>query len=304
MSAYPRNVVIATALDDAEHTVTRTGAALARRTGAAPWLIHAFSAYPPLTFPAGGGLDASWLEQQAKALGASLADEVEAAGLDAIPNFETSQARLQSGSPHREILSLAHRVKADWIVVGSAEGLLAGLGSTAARVVHKATCPVLVVRRGVPFPPRHALFAVDLSPVSAQALRRGLALLRELETPAGESAALFVLHPYEVGGSTAFTYDQVERFALEELGRFVTASAVPEAEPGHRKIRTGFARKEIVKAIEEEGADLVVLGTHGRGGFEKFVIGSVAEGVLQDAPCNVLVVPPPERASRGEAGLA
>ena len=49
---------------------------------------------------------------------------------------------------------------------------------------------------------------------------------------------------------------------------------------------------EIVAAAGELPADLVVMGTHGRGGFRRLVLGSVAESVLRTAPCPVLTVPP------------
>lgn len=49
----------------------------------------------------------------------------------------------------------------------------------------------------------------------------------------------------------------------------------------------------IVEAIERVGADLVVMGTHGRHGFERLLLGSVAERVVRTAPCPVVTVPPP-----------
>lgn len=54
----------------------------------------------------------------------------------------------------------------------------------------------------------------------------------------------------------------------------------------------GDASKSIVDRALEIPADLIVLGTHGRGGFERFMLGSIAEKVLQKAPCPVLTVPP------------
>jgi nucleotide-binding universal stress UspA family protein len=54
----------------------------------------------------------------------------------------------------------------------------------------------------------------------------------------------------------------------------------------------GDPSKRIVDQAVAIPADLIVLGTHGRGGFERFVLGSVAEKVLQKAPCPVLTVPP------------
>ncbi len=54
----------------------------------------------------------------------------------------------------------------------------------------------------------------------------------------------------------------------------------------------GRAADEIVKQAKTMGADLVVMGTHGRSGFRRLVLGSVTEKVLRTAPCPVLTVPP------------
>jgi nucleotide-binding universal stress UspA family protein len=56
--------------------------------------------------------------------------------------------------------------------------------------------------------------------------------------------------------------------------------------------RTGPPVQEILRAAAEWPADVLVIGTHGRGGFERLVLGSVAEKVLRMAPCAVLAVPP------------
>jgi nucleotide-binding universal stress UspA family protein len=57
-----------------------------------------------------------------------------------------------------------------------------------------------------------------------------------------------------------------------------------------RRVVHGNPYMEIVRLAEEEGVDLIVLGTHGRTGLKHFLIGSVAEKVLRKAPCPVLVV--------------
>lgn len=57
-------------------------------------------------------------------------------------------------------------------------------------------------------------------------------------------------------------------------------------------LREGNPASEIVQVAGELPADLIVMGTHGRGGFRRLVLGSVAETVLRTAPCPVLTVPP------------
>ena len=57
----------------------------------------------------------------------------------------------------------------------------------------------------------------------------------------------------------------------------------------------GVPYKKIVERAEKEGADLIVLSTHGRTGLDQFIVGSVAQRVVARAPCPVLSIRPAER---------
>jgi nucleotide-binding universal stress UspA family protein len=65
----------------------------------------------------------------------------------------------------------------------------------------------------------------------------------------------------------------------------------PAVRVEHRLIE-GRAAEEIVRLAEEEGCDLIVMGTHGRRGLARLLLGSVAEAVSRRAPCPVLTVRP------------
>jgi nucleotide-binding universal stress UspA family protein len=95
------------------------------------------------------------------------------------------------------------------------------------------------------------------------------------------------------GDDTAGVYEQAERWVEDTLARW--ASAARERGIAVRTIvRTGTAHEEIVALAEEERADVVVMGTHGRAGLERALIGSVADRVIRLAPCPVLTVCTPE----------
>lgn len=289
MSTPLKNIVIGTSLTEGSDDAVRTGVALARVTGASPWLIHACS---PLLGTPEIGVDALWTEVQMKGFREQLDEQVQRTGLAALPGFVPGQVHLVLGSPYREIVDLARRVQADLIVIGAAESGHGLLGSTADRVIRKAPCPVLAVRSGVAFPPARVEIPVDLSPISAHALRRGLDLLEQLGVPPSGMEALFVVNPLEAGGSLYFTSQQIERFAGEVLRRTVEENVPKRGGSPSTRVRIGYPRTEILAAIGERKADLAVLGTHGRSGFERLMLGSVAAGVLHGASCNVLVVPP------------
>jgi nucleotide-binding universal stress UspA family protein len=293
-----KNIVIGTSLTEHSDSVVRTGLAIAKATGATPWLIHAGSI---LLDPSGRGLDAFWNEKNWNNLRELLEEQARRTWLAALPGFSPDQVRLVIGAPHREIVELARNVQADLVIVGAAESSHM-LGSTADRVIRKAPCPVLAVRSEAAFPPVRVEIPVDLSPISANALQQGLDFLAQLGLPATESEVLFVLNPFEVGGSINFTPEQVQHFAGEELSRFVTANVSGTARPQSTRVRTGYERAEILAALKERRADLAVLGTHGRTGFERFMLGSVAAGVLRDADCNLLIVPPTVEDEKQPAG--
>jgi nucleotide-binding universal stress UspA family protein len=59
----------------------------------------------------------------------------------------------------------------------------------------------------------------------------------------------------------------------------------------------GRPGKVIVEAATDRGADLIVMGTHGRSGFDRLIMGSVTERVLRSAPCPVVVVRHPDNES-------
>jgi nucleotide-binding universal stress UspA family protein len=290
----PQNtIVLATSLTESSDSVMRTGAALARTTGATVWLAHAYFPYLPVTLPTGGGIDPRWVEEQALALRGRMLAQAERTGLAALAGYSPERIRLLVGAPHRELAELVREIGADLLVVGAAETAHRILGSTADRLVRKASCPVFVVRSEAAFPPARVEMPVDLSPISANALCQGLDLLDRLGVPAAAAEVLFVLNPFEVGGSVHFTQEQIHRFAVEELERFLAANAPAGRHPGAATVRTGYPREEILATLAERHVDLAVLGTQGLGGFERLMIGSVAAGVLRGAACNLLIVPPP-----------
>ena len=67
--------------------------------------------------------------------------------------------------------------------------------------------------------------------------------------------------------------------------------------PVEGRVVNGYAAEEIVSAAEEVGADLIVLGTHGRKGIDKILFGSVAEKVIKTAKAPVLSMRPEDKAS-------
>ena len=86
------------------------------------------------------------------------------------------------------------------------------------------------------------------------------------------------------------------RAALDDLAERAEAAGVDAV----TAVETGTPHREILAAAEEWGADLIVMGTHGRTGLDRFLLGSVSGRVVRTTDVPVLVVPP-EREADGTA---
>ena len=140
-----------------------------------------------------------------------------------------------------------------------------------------------------PFP--SILCAVDFSEHSRHAVRMAATLA------ARQGATLRILHVIDLllAEAAALAYDETQLRAavVADLEQF-TAGACEAAGIAIERtveIRIGRPDREIVEAAQEHGARLIVLGTHGIGGFRKLFFGSVTERVLRRAMTPVLAVP-------------
>ncbi len=87
-------------------------------------------------------------------------------------------------------------------------------------------------------------------------------------------------------------YDTARKWAESALEDWV-ARARAEGLSARAALRTGVAHQEIVALATDERADAIVIGTHGRGGIDRALLGSVADRVIRLAPCPVLTVRAP-----------
>ena len=304
MTKHSKIILVGTSLEEASDAVVRTGAELARLWNAELHLFHAFS-LPVAYFavPAGiATIQPNLLESERQLRRQMFDEQLRRAGVDlATP----AGVVIEAGAVHRMLLENAADLGADLIVVGSSETPGRVLrGNTADRVLRQATCPVWVTAGNTELPTRRALAPVDLSPISHSCLLRGLELLDAL--PDGDEAVvdtLFVLTDEEHESSTQFTPEQIENLAREELDRFVERLAAANRHPiRRREVRIGEIRAEVLREIEETPTDLLLLGTHGRSGFERLLLGSVASDLASTATCDVLIMPPVKAAEEALPG--
>jgi nucleotide-binding universal stress UspA family protein len=213
------------------------------------------------------------------------------------------------GRPFEEICRLAQEIDVDLIVMATRgnTGLKhLVLGSTAERVVRYSPCPVLVVhgsdskkKSAQPLATfRKILVPVDFSECSMEGLAYAKSLASDFR------AKLILLHSvalqYYVAPEVYARYDfpllmeQVDKAAQEQM-RDLVQSGNWNALKVETSLRIGHAGQEICAQASDCKADLIVISTHGRTGFNHVLLGSTAEYVVRHASCPVLVVPSRER---------
>lgn len=138
---------------------------------------------------------------------------------------------------------------------------------------------------------RRILYATDFSPYSNQAYFHALNLAR------GYNASLTIA--YVRAPSAPFPYSpEIGVHAVvdsQDDEREYWREQLEQIRPLDERIRIqhvlleGDPAEEIVRFATETHIDMIVLGTHGRSGVERLVLGSVAESVLRSAPCSVLI---------------
>jgi nucleotide-binding universal stress UspA family protein len=204
-------------------------------------------------------------------------------------------SELVRGEGYVGIIRHARRIGAELIVIGRhgrrpVRDLF--LGATAARVVRMGDAPVLVVKAGVATPYRRPVVATDLGDTSRHTLELGLRIV-------GNRATVRVVHAFHVPfesflAPTRAALGEVRRPYREKALAQLAALVAPYEDQARwsKIVRAGDARALVLNEAVRGHADVIAIGTHGRSGLSRALIGSVAEDVIANAPCDVLVARP------------
>ena len=189
--------------------------------------------------------------------------------------------------PERALVDVAADLDADLIALGAhgankRQRFL--IGSVAARIVRQAECDVLIARGTEDHDCGRILVATDFSDTSRRALDRAMELARP-------GSVVTLVHCWSVPPNIA-------GFSAGDLMARVEADATARIEKLASEVATN--RIEVTTVVREgypasiiremaSSADLVAIGSHGRRGFRRLILGSVAEKIIRHAPCSVLV---------------
>jgi len=211
----------------------------------------------------------------------------------------TAIVSVRVGNPARLIPDTAAQSKARLLILGShrKRPLRDALeGTIAERALATRSCPVLVVRDEVRESYHRIMLALDLSEASVSAVRAAESLVLKpgqhaIVVHAHKPPYQGMLHQADVGTDSMAQYaDNWRREtnnAIQELLEFESADSARydihiEQQP---------AAAGILQAVDHYRPELLVMGTHGGGRLRQALIGSVANRVLQETHCDVLIVP-------------
>ncbi|MWV41617.1 universal stress protein [Natrialba sp. INN-245] len=233
------------------------------------------------------------LRERADSRAASLRADADERGLDAT-------AVVRDGIPAKEIVDYADEQGLDAITLGtSGRGGVARAvaGSVADKVVRTATVPVLTLNRAAIDDGEGSvdsiLLPTDGSEPSEAAAAHGGGLAEQLD------ATVHCFSVVDEGIASGFdslladddslSADRLAEQADDHVDRVVTTVTDCDVEYVSTTA-TGDPAEEIIDYADDNGLDMIVMGTHGRGGFQRAVVGSVTDEVVRTASVPVLTV--------------
>lgn len=221
-------------------------------------------------------------------------------------NVELQAEHLREEDVGWGIVQLAQQTGCDLIVMGThgREGLRRVLlGSVAERVSRLSPIPLLLVRGDSKTEPVDGLFRHILAPVDGSesgqlavqmADRLAVSLDADLRFVHVVPSILPLSDPFGMGAMAMLDYEQIET-SLEQEGKTILEKAkanIKAAKVTTELVHSSYQREAqvIVEYAQQGNFDLIVMGTHGRTGLDRLLLGSVAEGVAHHAAVPVLLV--------------
>lgn len=272
---------------------------LARRHNATLHLLHVYFTLTSgpvhaLMTPEGSAGAEGKLEADVFRLHEKSLEGLDTEGIELVPAY------LNGPIDTRGILSYARAHKADLMVMGTHGRRGFGhylLGSVAEEVLRRASCPVFTVRpredaQVPPAPIRKLLVPTDFSSQTEDVLRLAYALAQSYDA---ELHLLNVVEPLAypapvTGLATFFDVVPDLNTRIKNHMNLLLRRAEPLGMKAKVHVECGPPVSTILEYAEDGQFDLIVMGTHGRTGFSRLLLGSVAERVIRSAPVPVVAV--------------
>jgi nucleotide-binding universal stress UspA family protein len=203
-------------------------------------------------------------------------------------NVETSKPILEYGIFSDKITETAEKINANMVIIGAGEQLendVFKLGANAEKIIKKSNSPVFVVKNEKQFTIKKILCPVDFSSESERAIKNAITLARRFK------AQLVVFSVYEI----SHLYSIKHKIDLEEQIKIIRTAHEKEFAAFLDNFnltgldiifetKQGVPDVEIIKAVDRHNSDLLIIGTTGRSGISKILMGSVTEKVIRKIP--------------------
>lgn len=284
-----KKILAATDVSEQRSSAVVTGVACAGRLGAELEIVHVVEVLLLPAAYAPPGLEPAEYEPTILSEARNKAEaEAKQAGA------EGASIHIRSGFAAPAIVRVAEETQADMLVVGAypQPAITRTLvGSTAERVLRIAHIPVLVASEARTEPFRRVLAAVDLSRQSRKVLETASAMA---QADRAELRVLYVLEPLPMMLAEAAVYDEAEhrRHAREHLESVLEGAGLLGEPSVEARMHEGEAGHRILDEAQDWDADLIVMGSHGFGFFDRLLMGSTSLYVLRHGHCATLIVPP------------
>lgn len=276
-------IVVASDLSPRSVAPLVRGAQLAQDLSKPLHVVHVFDGDLPRT------AHAAIIEGASQILGR------ECARLGVEPKIE-----ITAGSAKTEVVRYALDVSAQMIVLGrhdeAKDGFFQFNDTTAGKIVRACPLPVLLVKDEPMRPYRTVVVGVDFSIYSLSAIRHASSI--------APSGSLHLVHAYQVAFRSRLGTDEYlaevkktarhafDRFMAQEMAELTRRASVPQAKDAslQSEVIEGMPYEVLTGAVKRLDADLLVVGTHGVGGLARAIWGSVAAALLENPPCDLLIV--------------
>jgi len=199
---------------------------------------------------------------------------------------------LEFGNYCDKIVNASDKISANLIIVGSGEKLKGDvfqLGTTAEKIIRKSTKPVFVIKNNQTLDIRNIICPIDFSKESSRALNNAIIISRLFR------AKLVILSVYPLFRQTFTILDQVEINEqrkidhLKEFNKFMKEFNLIDVNY-KIEIKGSEPAEEILKAIKNYESDLLLMGTTGKSGISKILMGSVTEKVIREVLCSFITL--------------
>lgn len=208
--------------------------------------------------------------------------------------IKTAKPILEYGNYFDKIIQTADSINANMILIGAGEKLkndIFQLGTTAEKIIRKSVKPVWIIKNDNPLKIENILCPVDFSPESERALKNAIIIARRFK------AELVILSVYKVAYSGSLrlqiAWDEQNEYVRsehkKEFNLFLDKFNMTDLS-WDKEIRGGDPATEILQAISRDEFGLLIMGTTGKTGLGRIMMGSVTEKVTREVPCSFITL--------------